>query len=177
MHFSYSYQHNLKIVRVPQTNDRETAKETAEVCIKIFKKIGVKVSLADIDIAHRVQPRNQNGRRRRGNPIICKFVRRMVRDEVLDARPLTDRLTASDCGLAPDYEMERIGIFSHLTPRLQELLKKARVHQTSFQYKFCSRTMGWLSIHRPNYICFKKERSHETLAMNMPTHCILLLGI
>ena len=60
----YSYQYNLKIVGVPQTNDRETAKETAEVCIKIFKKIRVKVSLADIDISHRVQPRSQNGRRK-----------------------------------------------------------------------------------------------------------------
>ena len=41
----YSYQYNLKIVGVPQTNDRETANETAEVCIKIFKKIGVKSEL------------------------------------------------------------------------------------------------------------------------------------
>ena len=130
----YSYQYDLKIVGVPQTSYRETAKETAEVCIKIFKKIGVKVSLADIDIAHRVQPRSQNGRRKKGNPIICKFVRRMVRDEELDARSRTDRLTASDFS---DYEMDRIGIFSHLTPRLQELLRKAKTHQTSFQYKFC----------------------------------------
>ena len=80
---------------MPQTNDRETANETAEVYIKIFKKIGVKVSLADIDIAHRVQPRSQNGRRKKGNPIICKFVRRMVRDEVLDAMSRADRRNLS----------------------------------------------------------------------------------
>ena len=101
---------------MPQTNDRETANETAEVCIKIFKKIGVKVCLADINIVHRVQPRSQNSCRKKGNQIICKFVRRMVRDEVRDARSRTDRLTASDFGLAPDYEMDQIGIFSHLMP-------------------------------------------------------------
>jgi len=106
----YSYQYYLKIVGVPQTNDRETV----EVCIKIFKKIGKKVSLAYLDITHRVQPRSQNGRRKKNKPIICKFVRRMVRDQVLDARSRTNRLTTSDFGLATDYEMDRIGIFSHL---------------------------------------------------------------
>ena len=42
----YSYQYNLKIVGVPQTKDRETANETAEVCINIFNKTGVKFSLS-----------------------------------------------------------------------------------------------------------------------------------
>ena len=42
----YSYQYNLKIVGVPQTKDRETANETAEVCINIFNKTGVKLSLS-----------------------------------------------------------------------------------------------------------------------------------
>ena len=32
---SYSYQYNLKIVGVPQTNDKETSEETS-LCLKVF---------------------------------------------------------------------------------------------------------------------------------------------
>ena len=35
--------YNLKIVGVPQTNEKETAEETTSLCLKIFKKIGVDV--------------------------------------------------------------------------------------------------------------------------------------
>lgn len=49
---TYSFQYNLKIVGVPQKNERETAEETTMLCLKIFSKIGVNVSENDIDIAH-----------------------------------------------------------------------------------------------------------------------------
>lgn len=58
-----SYQYNLKIVRVPQTNQKEMAEETTSLCLKIFKIIGVDVRETDIDIAHRIPARKQNGRR------------------------------------------------------------------------------------------------------------------
>ena len=135
---SYSYQYNLKIFGVPETNEKETAEETTSLCLKIFKKIGVDISETDIDIAHRIPTRNQSGRRRqRHNAIVCKFVRRMVRERVLAARANTNRLTPNDFDLPSDSQIGRIGILSHLTPKLQDLLRSAKTHQTEYGYKFC----------------------------------------
>ena len=58
---SYSYKNNPKIFGVPQRKEKETAEETTSLCLKIFKKIGVDISETDIDIAHRIPTRNQNG--------------------------------------------------------------------------------------------------------------------
>ena len=75
----YSYQYNLKIVGVPEQGDSERAQETANLCIALFNEIGVKVSERDIDIAHRVPSRKKtNG----PQPIICKLIRRSVKEEI-----------------------------------------------------------------------------------------------
>ena len=85
----YSYQYNLKIVGVPQTDPDEKASNTVDLCLKVFSGIGADVSASDIDIAHQVPTRNQNSRRRQASqsitnpPIICKFMRRIIRDDVL----------------------------------------------------------------------------------------------
>ena len=50
----YSIQYNLKIIGVPQINEKETSEETAELCVKLFSGIGVDASISDIDIAYRV---------------------------------------------------------------------------------------------------------------------------
>ena len=54
----YSYQYNIKIMGVPQFNEKESAETTANLCVKLFTAMGVtNVSLQDIDIAHRVPSR------------------------------------------------------------------------------------------------------------------------
>ena len=131
---NYSYQYNLKLLGVPQENPRETAEETTELCLKVFEKIGIEVMETDIDIAHRIPSRNG---RHTAKPIVCKFVRRIIREKVLSARANTDRLGPEDFDLPPNTEMGRIGIFSHLPPKLQDLHKLARTFQAKFQYKFC----------------------------------------
>ena len=65
----YSYQYNIKIIGVPLTSDRETSLETANLCLKIFNGIGANISISDINIAHRIRPRNSN-RGQRQQPII-----------------------------------------------------------------------------------------------------------
>ena len=103
---SYSYQYNLQIVGVPQTNELETAEETRSLCLKIFKKIGMEVRETDIDIAHRILTRKQNGwRGQRNNAIVCKFVRCMVQERVLAARANTNRLTPTDFDLPSDSQI------------------------------------------------------------------------
>ena len=136
----YSYQYNLKIVGVPLMSERESAQDTAELCVKLFTGLGVDISLSEIDIAHRVPQRvtsTANGNRRRPNPIICKFTRRMIRDKVLAARGNASRLTTEDLDLSSSAEINRIAIYSHLTPRLQELLHSAKAHQNTHNYKWC----------------------------------------
>ena len=51
-------------------NPRENAVETNELCVKLFREMGADVSINDIDIAHRVSPRDKT--RRGPKPIVCE---------------------------------------------------------------------------------------------------------
>ena len=51
----YSFSFNLKLLNVQELSSRETALDTAQLCISIFKAIGASVSLQDIDLAHLVK--------------------------------------------------------------------------------------------------------------------------
>ena len=134
-----SYQYNLKIVGVPHIGETESSEETLELRIKLFSELGAETPISDIDIGHRVPQRNNtssNGRRG-PNPIICKFTRRMTREKVLAAKSNTSTLTVDNLGLPTTATIDRIAIYSHLTPKLQELLHAAKDHQKSFNYKWC----------------------------------------
>ena len=122
----YSYQYNLKIVGVPHVGETESSEETVELCVKLFSALGVETPISDIDIAHRVPQRNNtsNKCRRRPNPIICKFTRRTTCEKVLAAKSNTSTLTVDDLDLPTTATIDRIAIYSHLTPKLQELPQK-----------------------------------------------------
>ena len=63
---------------------RETANNCIKKCVKVFTKdIGVKVTEADIDVAHRIGPPPPKGRSR---PIIVRFLSRQARDLVVSNR-------------------------------------------------------------------------------------------
>ena len=53
------------------------------------------------------------------------------------ARVATRNLSSTDLGLPPDVNFQRIGIYQHLTPKLQELLYRANTVKTQNGYKFC----------------------------------------
>ena len=133
---AYSYQYILKIVGVPQVEINEKATDTVELCLKVFAGMGAEVSPWDIDVAHRVPARTQDGRRKGILPIICKFTRRMVRDVVLFKRRNCNLLLPTTFGLNPEDEL-KISIFSHLTPRLQELFYLAKSVKEQDNYKYC----------------------------------------
>jgi len=136
----YSYQYNLKIVGIPLISESKSAQDTTELCVKLFSGLGVDVSIWEIDIAHRVPQRDAstgNGNRRQPNLIICKFTRRTTQDTVLASRGNASRLTTEDLDLLSNAEINRIAIYSHLRPRLQELLHSAKVHQNTYNYKWC----------------------------------------
>ena len=116
----------------------ESAQDTAELCVKLFSGLGVDVSTSEINIAHRVPQRDTStGNRRQPNPIICKFTRGTTQDTVLASRGNAKRLTTEDLDLPSTAEINRIAIYSHLTPRLHELLHSAKAHQNTYNYKWC----------------------------------------
>ncbi|CAB4027040.1 Hypothetical predicted protein, partial [Paramuricea clavata] len=94
---AYSYQYNIKIVGVPAVAERETAQQTADLCIKLFTALGVEdVSISDIDTAHRVPSRLASSTPK---AIICKFVRRLAKDKVMAARRAVGNLNAEQLQL------------------------------------------------------------------------------
>ena len=81
---AYSYRFNLKIVGVPSVAERESPQQTANICLKLFAALGVgNVSLSDIDMVHRVPSRAASNT---PNAIICKFVHRLAKDNVIANR-------------------------------------------------------------------------------------------
>ena len=74
---------------MPRPDPDEKASNTIDLCLKVFSGIGVDVSASDNDIAHGVPTRKRNGRRMQASqplanpPIICKFTRRIIRNDVL----------------------------------------------------------------------------------------------
>ena len=129
----YSYQYNVKIIGIPDRDPREPAVATTTLCIGLFKALRVDVNKQDIDIAHRVPKRNATAGPR---PIICKFVRRVIRDQVMSARKNACKVRAADIGLPDDSLLEAARIFDHLTPQIQKLLADTQKFQLLNAFKF-----------------------------------------
>ena len=105
----YSYQFNVKIIGLPEKSS-ETAAETSALCVKLFQEMGAEVFLSDIDIAHRVPSRQQNGAPK---PVICKFVRRLAKASVMETRQSASQVNPSNIGLSADSVLDRVRIFDH----------------------------------------------------------------
>lgn len=48
-----SYQYNVKIFGVPQTNEFESAEETVDICCRLFEEMEAEISESNIAIAQR----------------------------------------------------------------------------------------------------------------------------
>ena len=137
---AYSYQYNIKIFGLPTFAERENSESTAKLCIQLFHSMGVKdVSMQDIDIAHRVPARKASSR---PNPIICKFVRRQVKERVMAARKEVSKVTPSQLGYGVEVSLLRLGIYDHLSPLNQVLLTEAKKVQQAKGFKFCWAKQG-----------------------------------
>ena len=129
----YSYKNNLKMVGVPILAERETAEQTALLCLRLFSALGVKdISILDIDTAHHVPARRASNK-----PNVCKFTRRLAKDKVMDVRRRVSSLQAKDLGFEENVLVEDIALYDHLSPRLQTLLYEARKFKNEKGFKFC----------------------------------------
>ena len=115
---------------------RTELKNTSELCIDLFYKIGAtNVTINDIDIAHRIP--NRRGNNSTAPPaIICKFTRRLARESVMSRKKYTNNVTDQDLKIWPASQI-KVSIFDHLTPRQQELLHECKTFQRDHGYKFC----------------------------------------
>ena len=132
---AYSYQYNIRIVGLPQLKRDESDAETVSLCLKLFNEMGADVKAYDIDIAHRLQ------RREDGKPstIICKFTRRIAKEAVMAKRKETRNVDLKK--VIPDFIQQADNIFislsEHLTPRKQALLNTAKLFQKELNYAYC----------------------------------------
>ena len=102
--------------------------------------MGVKdVSMQDIDIADRVPTRKASNR---PNPIICKFVRRQVKDRLMAAWKEVSKVTPSQLGYGIELSLSWLGIYDHLSPLNQALLTDAKKVQQAKGFKFCWAKQG-----------------------------------
>ena len=79
------------------------------------RNIGGRTSLSDVDIVHRVPSRVAS---KRPNAIICKFVRRLAKENVMASRKNVNGLSAVDLGFNSDSDVSHINLYNHLTPKL-----------------------------------------------------------
>jgi len=141
----YSYQYNLKLIGVPQVDKKESADQTTDLCLKIFKAIGANVNINDIDIAHRVPSRRTNTNimatranpARIDNPIVCKFTRRLAKNDVLSKKKNLKDITPSSLSVSIPVPGLRILIFRHLAPRIQILFNMTKEYKANHHYKYC----------------------------------------
>ena len=102
----YSYSFNIKILGVPELSEREKAEDTSNLCVNLFNKMGAEVSIRDIDIAHRVSFRDTS--RMGPKPIVCKFIRRLARNEVMSKRKEGRSVDPSTIGLHEGTDMSNV---------------------------------------------------------------------
>jgi hypothetical protein len=131
----YSYSYNIKLIGIPELNSKESAIETSQLCIKIFNEMGTNVSIGDIDIAHHVPTRRTFADRPK--PIICKFIRRLAREQVMTVRRDVTKINPTCIGLPAESTMHYAGIYDHLTPKQQKLLADTKKFKSDNDYKFC----------------------------------------
>ena len=123
---------NSIVIGIPDNNSSESA--STAFCLKLFEKLGIEISRFDIDIAHRVPARSSRPGPR---PIVCKLVRRVVREEILKARKNINKLSAADIGLEDQNLLAGAQNFEHLTPTVQKLFTEAKKFQRENGLKFC----------------------------------------
>ena len=91
---AFRYGFDVKIISVPECASHEPALQNSYLCVTISNKMVANITLNDIDITHRLNPRNPSNR---ANPIICTTARRLAR-EVLKRSTRMSHVQAREVG-------------------------------------------------------------------------------
>ena len=153
----YSFQYNVKIIGFPEQDEHESAETTTQLCLKLFHAIGAEgVTKNDIDITHRVNSRRPDSHYPR--PIVCKFIRRLAKEEVMAHRNENSNLNPDDLDLSADFHTKNIRIHEHLIPRLQQLLSEANKLKSTHQFQYV-----WV---KNSEILARKSSSSQVFKLN-----------
>ena len=79
--------------------------------------------LAEDNSAHRVPQRNNAGNPK---PIVCRFVRRLVKESLMSHRKEISDVTPAGVGLPGGSSLSSARIYDHLSPRMQAALFQAK---------------------------------------------------
>ena len=159
----YSYGFNVKLLGIPELETDETALKTSLLCSKIFREMDAEISIQDIDIAHRVNPRKQVPNRPR--PIVCKFTRRLAREQIMRRRREISKVIPSNVGLPDASTLSNAMIVDHLTPKVQSLFAEAKLAKDRFNYRYCWTKKGVVYL----------RKSEESRAIKIKDNSALLL--
>ena len=83
---------------------------------------------------HRVNSRRSDSHYPR--PIVCKFIRRLAKEEVMAHRNEGSNLNPDDLDLSADFHTENIRIYEQLIPRFRQLLSKANKLKSAYQFQY-----------------------------------------
>ena len=108
----YSFAFNVKLLAVHDLGDSESAVDTSELFVKLFNSMGAQVSINDIDIAHRVPFHDTT--RGGPKPIICKFTRRLARNQVMAVGKEARKVPAINIGLEEEDDLSNVSIVDYL---------------------------------------------------------------
>ena len=86
----------------------------------------------DIDTAHRVPQRNNAGNPK---PIVCRFVRRLVKESLMSHRKEISNVTPAAVGLPEGSSLSSARIYDHLSPRMQAVLFQAKKVKGELHYR------------------------------------------
>ena len=96
--------------------------------------MGAELTIRDIDMAHRVPTGEAHGGPK---PIVCKFVRRLAQNKVINLHLESHNLRPANLGFAESVNLSNVRIFDHLSPRMQSIFYEAKKFKTQHQYQFC----------------------------------------
>lgn len=113
----YSGRECLEIKGIPST----LYENTDEIIVKVGSLVGVDIVANDISVSHRLPTKNH----RYPPPIIAKFVRRNVRDELYHARKKWKDFSTTDLNMGAQATGNKIFISESLTSKNKELFNDA----------------------------------------------------
>ena len=79
--------------------------------------MGAVESIIDNDTVRRVPTRSDRGSGPK--PVLCKFVRRLAKEQVMECRNDVINVNPTGIGFPEQTSMSAVRIFDHLTPKMQ----------------------------------------------------------
>lgn len=138
----YNRRECLEIHGIP-TMEKE---DTNDIITKVGSLINVKIEPNDISVSHRLPTKNKD-RKDNIKPIIVKFTRRDVRDQLYSSRRLLKDHTIDDIGMGR-LGSSKIFIQESLTFKKKDLFKKCLKFKKENKFKFIWTSYGTIFLRK-----------------------------